>query len=173
MVKLQVLRRFAKVFGGSKLSSALRSWPQRRHHLCACVKVAESCLTLWNPMNSSPPGSSVFGISQARILECVANPFSRGSSRPRDWTWVSCIAGRVFTVWATREAPTAPLLPHNNPHKTKPFLMPSYSKQDTSSFPPWVFRKLSPKQEGKPTGAVAFHCTGGICRPNWVTNYRK
>ena len=104
MVKLQVLRRFAKVFGGSKLSSALRSWPQRRHHLCACVKVAESCLTLWNPMNSSPPGSSVFGISQARILECVANPFSRGSSRPRDWTWVSCIAGRVFTVWATREA---------------------------------------------------------------------
>jgi len=100
-----------------------------------CVKVAESCLTLCNPMDSSPPGSSVLGISQARILECVANPFSRGFSRPRDWTWVSCIAGRVFTIWATREAPKTPLVPHNNPHKTKPFLMPSYSKQDTRQLP--------------------------------------
>ena len=41
---------------------------------------------------------------QARILEWVAIPFSRGSSRPRDWIWVSCIAGRFFTLWATREA---------------------------------------------------------------------
>ena len=45
-----------------------------------------------------------YGILQARILEWVAIPFSRGSSQPRDWTWVSCIAGRVFTFWATREA---------------------------------------------------------------------
>ena len=55
-------------------------------------------------MNCSPPGSSVHGILQARILEWVAMSFSRGSSWPRDWTWVSCIAGRVFTVQATREA---------------------------------------------------------------------
>ena len=41
---------------------------------------------------------------QARILEWVAFPFSRGSSQPRDWTWVSCIADRFFTSWATREA---------------------------------------------------------------------
>ena len=46
----------------------------------------------------SPPGSSVHGILQARILEWVAIPFSRGSSQPRDQTWVSCIAGRFFTV---------------------------------------------------------------------------
>ena len=52
----------------------------------------------------SPPGSSVHEISQARILEWVAISFSRGSSQPRDQTWVSCIAGRFFTVWATREA---------------------------------------------------------------------
>ena len=51
------------------------------------------------------PGSSVHGIPQARILEWVAIPFSRGSSQPRDWTWVSLIAGRFFTIWATREAP--------------------------------------------------------------------
>ena len=45
------------------------------------------------------------GISQSRILEWVAISFSRGSSGPRDWTWVSCIAGRFFTNWATRETP--------------------------------------------------------------------
>ena len=50
------------------------------------------------------PGSSVHGIFQARVLEWVAIFFSRGSSWPRDWTWVSRIVGRCFTVWATREA---------------------------------------------------------------------
>ena len=56
-------------------------------------------------MDCSPPGSSVHWILQARILECVVIPFSRGSSWPRDRTQVSCIAGGVFTFWATREAP--------------------------------------------------------------------
>ena len=55
-------------------------------------------------MDCSPPGSSVHGILQARMLEWVAISFSRGSSWPRDWTQVSCIAGRCFTLWATREA---------------------------------------------------------------------
>ena len=55
--------------------------------------------TLWTDF--SPPGSSVRGISQARILEWVAILFSRGSSLPRDQTQVSCIAGRFFTIWAT------------------------------------------------------------------------
>ena len=50
------------------------------------VLVAQSCLTLCNPMNCSSPGFSVHGILQARILEWVAIPFSRGSSQPRDWT---------------------------------------------------------------------------------------
>ena len=53
-------------------------------------------------MNGSPPGSSVHGISQARILEWVAIPFSRGSSQPRDQTQVSYIAGSFFTIWAAR-----------------------------------------------------------------------
>ena len=69
------------------------------------VLVAQSCPTLCDPMDCSLPGSSVYWILQARILELVAIPFSRGSSRPRDWTHVSCIAGRFFTVWATSEAP--------------------------------------------------------------------
>ena len=50
------------------------------------------------PRDCSPPGSSVHGILQAKILEWVAIPFSRGSSRPRNWIWVSFIAGRFFTV---------------------------------------------------------------------------
>ena len=52
---------------------------------------------LCNPM--SLPGSSIHGILQVRILEPVAIPFSRGSSEPRAWTWVSCIAGGFVTVW--------------------------------------------------------------------------
>ena len=67
------------------------------------VEVAQLCLTLWDPMDYSLPASSVHGILQARILEWVATPYSRGSSWPRDWTWVSSIAGRFFTMWATRE----------------------------------------------------------------------
>ena len=70
---------------------------------CWC-KIAHSCPTLCNPMDCSPPGSSVQGILQARILNWVAISFSRGSSRPRDQTWVSRIAGRRFNLWATREA---------------------------------------------------------------------
>ena len=68
------------------------------------VLVAQLCLTPWDPMDWSPQGSSVHGILQARILEWVAIPFSKGSSQPRVWTQVSHIAGRFFTVWATREA---------------------------------------------------------------------
>ena len=56
------------------------------------VKVAQSCLTLCDPMNYA-----VHGILQARILEWVTIPFSRGSSRPRNRTRVSCIAGGFFT----------------------------------------------------------------------------
>ena len=66
-------------------------------------EVAQSCLTFCNPMNSSLPGFFVHGMFQARILEWVAIPFSRKSSRPRDQTRVSHIAGRHFTLWATRE----------------------------------------------------------------------
>ena len=58
-------------------------------------------------MDYSPPGSSVHGISQARILEWVTMSSSRGSSWSRGRTQVSCITGRYFTIWATREALTA------------------------------------------------------------------
>ena len=63
------------------------------------VKVTQLCLTLCNPMDYI-----VHGILQARILEWVAVPFSRGSSQPRDQTQVSLNTGWFFTSWATREA---------------------------------------------------------------------
>ena len=61
------------------------------------VKVAQSCLTLCDPIDYT-----VHGVLQARILERGAIPFSRGSSQPRDWTDISCIVGGFFTSWATR-----------------------------------------------------------------------
>ena len=75
----------------------------RRHSsLKVKVLVAQSCPTLRDPMDCSPPGSSVHEIFQARILAWVAISFSRGSSQPRDQTWISHVLGRFF--------PNAPLL---------------------------------------------------------------
>ena len=77
---------------------------QRDSAVLMKVKVAPSCPALCDPMDCSLPGSSVHGILWARILEWVAISFSRISSQPRDWTWVSRIAGRHFTIWAIRKA---------------------------------------------------------------------
>ena len=63
------------------------------------------CPTLYSPVDCSLPGSSVYGILQARMLECISMPSSRGSSRLRDWTCVSsisCTAG-FFTHWASMQ----------------------------------------------------------------------
>ena len=82
------------------------------------VKVKSlSCLTLCDPMDCSLPGSSVHGILQAIVLEWIAISFSRGSSRPRDRTWVSCIVDRCFTIQATMEVQMIKLL-HNCTHLT-------------------------------------------------------
>ena len=71
--------------------------------LC-CAQLLQLCLTLCSPLDYSPPGSSVHGILQARMLEWVAMPFSRGSSQPRDWTGVSYIN----LHWQVRSLPLAP-----------------------------------------------------------------
>ena len=67
---------------------------------------SQSCPTLCNPMDCSLSGSSIHGIFQARMLEWIAVSFSRGSSRPRNRTVISRIAGKHFTIWANREAQT-------------------------------------------------------------------
>ena len=68
------------------------------------MKVAQLCLTICSFMDCSLPSSSVHGILQARLLEWVATPFSRVCSWCRYQTQVSCIVGRFFTIWATKEA---------------------------------------------------------------------
>ena len=74
------------------------------YDVCVYVLITQSCLILCDSMDCNSPGSSAHGILQAGIVEWLAIPFSRGSSQPRDWTWVSHIAGGFFTSWATREA---------------------------------------------------------------------
>ena len=106
-------------------------------------EVAQLCLTLCNPMDCSLPGSSIHGIFQARILEWVAISFSRRSSWPRDWTQVSRIIGRRFTIWATREATCYGAWPKNIERKNEvsevlaadlPFLLKSSHQQWTTQY---------------------------------------
>ena len=61
-------------------------------YVCVCAQLLQSCLTLCDPMDCSPPGSTVHGTVHARILEWVAMPSFRGSSQPRDQTFVSCVS---------------------------------------------------------------------------------
>ena len=75
-----------------------------KYWICYCCLVSKLYPTLCNPMDCSPPGSSVHGISQARILVCVAISFFRGSSPPRDRTCISCIGRSILCHWATGEA---------------------------------------------------------------------
>ena len=74
------------------------------HSFSVCLCWSLSHARPFDPMDCSPPGSSVHGILQARILQRVASSLSRGSSWLRDQTCVSHIVGRFLTVWATREA---------------------------------------------------------------------
>ena len=96
--KVKVVTEF--IWGGSKIIVDRDCIHEIKRHLLLG--------SLCNPMDCGPPGSSVHGILQARMLEWVAILFSRGSYQPRDQTQVSCIAGSFFTIWATREAHERP-----------------------------------------------------------------
>ena len=86
-------------------------------------EVAQSCLTPSDPMDCSPPGSSVHGLFQASVLGWAAISFSRESSGSRDRTWVSCVAGRRFTVWATTCLETWAFPPPTHIATTPPFIL--------------------------------------------------
>ena len=85
---------------------------------------AQSILTLCDPMDCGPPGSSVHGILQARILEWVAISFSRGSSQPRDQTRVSCISciGRRILYQRHLRSPSCTLTKINSNKISRPGL---------------------------------------------------
>ena len=78
--------------------------PLSTHECCCCCLVAKSCLSLCDPIDHSPPGSSVRGTSRARTLEWVAISSSRGSSQIRDRTHISFIGRQVLYQWPIREA---------------------------------------------------------------------
>ena len=116
-------------------------------------EVAQSCPTLCDSMDCSLQGFSVHGIFQARILEWVAISFPRGASRPRDRTRVSCIVGRCFTIWATREAP-------GKAHKGKMIAEPQVNIREGTQLHPstenWIKDLLSgPLSQSLPSGS--FH----------------
>ena len=110
----------------SKWASSLK----QKHFLVEWSEVTPLCLTLCDPMDCSPPGSSVHGDSQARTLEWAARPSSRGSPQPRDQTQVSYIAGRLFTNWATRKQLTQMANGFHTPmflsEQRRPFYLSTY-----------------------------------------------
>ena len=120
------------------------------------VLIAQSCLTLCDHMDYNPPGSSVHGIFRARILKWVAISCSRGSFWPRDQTWVSHIAGRLSTVWATRDDKLSLYLSQDSEIKLAPMfpilvflrLMLPHFKAHQRKFPFLENKNWSP-----PTGA--------------------
>ena len=81
----------------------------KKHCAVLCL-VAQSCMTLCHSMDCSPPGSSVQGVLQARILEWVDIPCFRGSSLPRDRTWISSVASRFFTAEPAGKSDCSPAL---------------------------------------------------------------
>ena len=90
---------------GKATHSIILAWriPLSLHY---CIVVVQSLSRVWllaTPSTAAHQAPLSMGILQARILEWISYPFSRGSSQPRDWTQVSCIAGRFFTPWVTRE----------------------------------------------------------------------
>ena len=108
---------------------------------CVCVYlVTQSCPALYMDAACQAPLS--MGILQARIEEWVAMPFSRGSSQPRDWTQVSCIASRFFTVWATRET-------HDTRAGSRSLLQrifPSQESTGVSCTAGWFFTSWTPRE---------------------------
>ena len=89
---------------------------------CCCSSVAQSCPTPCDTRDCSPPGSSVHAILQARILEWVAMPSSRGPSQPRDWARVSCVGRQILYHWAPWEVSSGTLAIY-----PRPFACPSTS----------------------------------------------
>ena len=99
---------FYNSFRRMSVSSSINQWAS---------EVAQLYLLFCDPMDYSLPSTSIHGIFQARVLECVAISFPRGSSQPRDQTQVSCIAGRCFTVWVVRR--NLPVKPSSPPFSLK------------------------------------------------------
>ena len=146
--------------------TTLERWP------CSC-SVAQLCPTLGDPRDCSPPASSLHGIFQARTLEWVAISFSRGSSPPRDWTCVSCLAGRFFTTEPPGK-PSDPFWSNTQYHALKLlflsitilFLKLTDSGDSASVFlAPWLQPSLLPH------ATPIVKCNPPVDRDSWTFNH--
>ena len=116
-------------------------------------------------MDCSPPGSSGRGVLQARILEWIAIPFSRGSSRPRDQNRVSCIAGRFFTVWVLLKPGVSYRFSTNLP---TPYLLLFIGCQRGLSLAEWFFQwSLMPSPWRLRSWVTRGRCPGSLPRVWW------
>ena len=104
-----------------------------------CESVIYSVMSDCDPMNCSTPGSSVHGIFQARILQWVAIPFSKGSFPIRDRTWVSCISSRFFTAWPPRKPIMCVLCCVVLSHSVMSDSLRTHRLQPTRLLCPWGF----------------------------------
>ena len=140
-------------------------WDWRVYTMCWH---AQSCLTLCDPMDCSPPGSSVLGISQTRTLEWVAISSSRGSSRPRRWTRAS--------VAPELQADSLPAEPLGSPCITTMYKIHSFSGgsagkesacqcKETQEMQVWSLVGKGPLEEDR---AMAIHCSGLVWEIPWT-----
>ena len=131
--------------GGSCGSVVLHMWLIQGSFRPTPLNKSESvsCWAESDSMDCSPLGSSVHGILQARILEWVAISFYRGSSWPRDWTWVLCIASGFLTIWATVEASIPLSLALNSITSMETVLISLYDRGKV--YKAWVVKNMSEK----------------------------
>ena len=129
------------------------------------VLVTQSYLTLCDLMDCNLSDSSACGILQARMLEWVAMPCSRASSWPRGQTWISCIAGRFFTIWTTREAVFTILV------KWLMIKTCSTPKNPTDGGSPWLKMEGNAEDAGPSLPLILWHSAGSR-NPRWVGSWR-
>ena len=142
-------------------------------HLRAC-SFTQSCLTLWDPVDGSLPGSSVHGISQARILEWAVISSSGGSYGPRDQTCISCIAGGFSSHQWTN---SGVFIQWNDTLQDNVFITSTYNSVATVSY--WYLARMAPNcmwnQEGLKwcgqPAAQAHLLTWFILQPCWLHIY--
>ena len=129
---------------------------------------SQSCLILWDLGDCSTPGSSVHGILQARILECVAISSSKGSSQPRDLTQVSCIAGRFFTIWVTLSlGEISPGAVHSLWSRWVTYSLLEHSWPLASLFPQPLTLPLPPPPTASPVSCVSCIFLSWFMLPLW------
>ena len=168
------------ILGGSKITAdsdcshevgrRLLSGREAMTHLdCICAVLcsfAQLCLTLWDPMDCSPPGSSVHGDSPGKNTRVVAMPSSRGSSKPRDRTPVSCVESRFFTIWATSEVHLDSIL------KSKAITLPTKVHIVKAMFFPVVMYRCESwtikKAENQRTDTLKLWCCRRLLRVPWT-----